>query len=204
MLLGMAQPLPERQDVPALHTRAMDNLVFIRDTMERASSFTGVPGWGGVAMGFTAAVASVRAGQAATPREWLATWLVAAAVATVLGAGALVHKVRRAQGYVLTQPLRRFLLGYLPPIGVGALLTLALVQHGAFAVLPGVWLLLYGTALVTGGAFSVRVIPVMGACFIALGAVALLAPGSGNWLMAAGFGGLHIAFGVLIARRHGG
>jgi hypothetical protein len=204
MLSVMAQPLPDRPDVPALHARAMDNLVFIRDTMERASSFTGVPGRGGVVMGMIAGVASVVASRAASPREWLFGWLAAAAAATVVGVGALVHKVRRAEGYVLTQPLRRFLFGYLPPIGVGVLLTPVLVQHQLYAILPGIWLLLYGTALVTGGAFSVRIVPIMGACFIALGGCALVAPGAGNWLMAAGFGGLHIAFGLLIARRHGG
>lgn len=205
MLIAMAQPLPERPDVPALHVRAMDNLHFIRNTMERAStSFTGVPGWGGVAMGGTALVASVLGSRAASPRDWLLTWLVAAAVAMLLGTAALIHKVRRATGYVLTQPLRRFLLSYLPPIGVGVVLTPVLVRHGLFAILPGTWLLLYGTALVTGGAFSVRVVPLMGAGFITLGVVALAQPEAGNWLMALGFGGLHIVVGLLIARRHGG
>ena len=204
MLLVMAQPHQDHPDVPALHARAMDNLVFIRDTMERASSFTGVPGWGGVAMGTVAAVAGILARGAASPREWLITWLLAAAVACATGGIALVLKVRRAEGYVLTQPLRRFLLGYLPPIGVGAVLTPALVAYGAFALLPGTWLLLYGTALVTGGASSIRLIPIMGACFIVLGAAALVAPGAGNWLMTLGFGGLHLGFGALIARRHGG
>lgn len=204
MLSVMVQPQSDPGEVPALHARAMDNLVFIRDTMARATSFTGVPGWGGVGMGVVALVAAVRAHGATSARSWLMTWLVAAAVATVVGAAALMRKVRRAEGYVLTQPLRRFLLGYLPPIGVGMLLTPVLVRHGAQALLPGTWLLLYGAALVTGGASSIRLVPVMGACFMGLGALALAVPGAGNWFMAIGFGGLHVAFGVLIARRHGG
>ncbi len=204
MLLAMANPQPDPGEVPALHVRAMDNLGFIRDAMERASSFTGIPGWGGVAMGVVASVAGVVGQRAGSPREWLQAWLLAALVAGVVGSVALVTKVRRAQGYILTRPLRRFLLGYLPPIGVGLFLTLSLVGHGAFSVLPGMWLLLYGAALVTGGASSVRIVPVMGACFMALGVLALARPQAGNLFMILGFGGLHLVFGALIARRHGG
>jgi hypothetical protein len=205
MLLAMAHPVPERPEIPALHSRAMDNLTFIRTTMERASSFTGVPGWGGVAMGVSAIVASGFAARASTSREWLMVWLGEAAVAMGIGAAALVQKVRRSEGYVLTRPTRRFLLSYLPPIGVGMLLTPVLARHELYAILPGTWMLLYGTGLVTGGAFSVRVVPIMGACFMALGTLALATPTAlGTWWMALGFGGLHIIFGILIARRHGG
>lgn len=204
MLGVMAQPLPGR-DIPALHDRAADNLDFIRSAMERASSFTGVPGWGGVAMGLTAIGASLLAERAGNSREWLATWLVAAALAGGMGIGAMVLKVRRAEGYFLTRPARRFLLSYLPPFGAALALTLVLVQAGLYSALPGTWLLLYGTALLTGGAFSVRIVPVMGGCFVLAGLLAFAtSPALGNWWMALGFGGLHLVFGYLIARRHGG
>jgi hypothetical protein len=205
----MATPQPlhrHRPDPsPALHDRAMDNLSFIRSTMERATSFTAVPGWGGVAMGGTALIAAGIAALQGTRNAWLEVWLGEAVLAGTIGSFAMARKARRAEGSMLSRPARRFLLSYTPPIVVGALLTLVLYRGGLFRALPGLWLLLYGTGVVTGGAFSVRVVPVMGLCFMALGAVALVAPaGWGNWMLAFGFGLLHILFGIIIARRHGG
>ena len=192
-------------DVPALHSRAMDNLSFIRSTMERASAFTSVPGWGGVAMGAIAVAGSLVSARATTPRAWTVTWLGVAAVAGAIGAVTMTLKARRQEGAVLTTKARRFFLGYVPPLVVGALLTLVLVRHELYGALAGTWLLLYGTGLVTGGVFSVRVVPIMGACFMLLGAVALFTPPTlASLWMGLGFGGLHLLFGFLIARRYGG
>jgi hypothetical protein len=198
------RPKPEVSPEPALHARAMDNLSFIRSTMERATAFTAVPGWGGVAMGATALVATLLA-HGRPPAEWLAVWLSASVLALGIGGWTMALKARRGGTSVLSYSGRRFVLSYVPPLAVGALLTLVLVRAGLYAALPGTWLLLYGTGVVTGGAFSVRVVPLMGFCFMALGAIALLVPPVwGEWLMATGFGGLHIIFGLIIARRYGG
>lgn len=198
----LKQPEPES---PALHARAMDNLSFIRQTMERATSFTAVPGWGGVAMGITALLAAAFADRHQGTPIWLATWLATAVVALAIGGGAMTAKARRAGTSVFCYSGRRFVLSYIPPFLVGILLTIVLVRAGLESALPGTWLLLYGTGVVTGGAYSVRAVPLMGLCFMALGAVALFAPpGWGDGLMALGFGGLHIGFGLVIARRHGG
>jgi len=189
----------------ALQDKAADNLRFIRDTMERSATFTGVPGWGGVAMGLTALLAAWLAHRQPTVDRWLLVWFGEAGVAALLGVGALLWKSSAAGVPLGSGPGRRFALSFAPPLLVGALLTMALYRAGATALLPGAWLLLYGTGVVTGGAFSVRVVPVMGACFMLLGAVALFAPASwGDGMMALGFGGLHIGFGLVIARRHGG
>ena len=198
--------LRSRPSAPvALDTHAMDNLRFIRQTMERAGSFTAVPGWGGVAMGVTALAAAVVASRQTARDLWLATWLAEALVAFGIAGWAMVWKSHAAKMPLLSGPGRKFALSFSPPLVVGALLTLVLYRLGLAGVLPGIWLLLYGAGVVTGGAFSVKIIPVMGLCFMLAGAAALFSPAAwGNGFLAAGFGGLHILFGILIARRHGG
>jgi hypothetical protein len=204
--MTIPRPTPRNPAMaPELHARAMDNLSFIRSTMERATAFTAVPGWGGVAMGLTALAATAVAHSVGNRGGWLAVWLAASVLALTIGGWCMAVKARKAGTSVFSYSGRRFLLSYVPPLAVGGLLTLVLARAGLYSALPGTWLLLYGTGVVTGGAFSVRVVPIMGLCFMALGAVALLAPANwGDWLMAVGFGGLHIIFGLIIARRYGG
>jgi hypothetical protein len=204
--MGTVSPLrsPKRQPIP-IDARAADHLRYIRETMERAAEFTAVPGWGGIAMGITALTAAFFAARQTTPRAWLAVWLVEAFVAVSIAAPAAATKAHRANSRLFSGPGRKFLLSFSPPIVVGGLLTFVLFHAGAIATLPGVWLLLYGTAVMTGGAFSVRVVPVMGFCLMALGAAALLAPAAwGDAFMAVGFGVLQIFFGAWIARYYGG
>ena len=183
----------------------MDNLRFIRETMEGAARFTDVSGTGAVAAGVSALAAAWIASRQPGLQRWLAVWLADAIVAILVLAGASIWKARRTQADLFTGPFRRFVLALFPPLLAGGLLSVVLIAMGVTGVLPGLWLLLYGTGVVTGGAFSVRIVPVMGSAFMMLGAVALVSPaGWGDAFMAAGFGGLHILFGVLIARRHGG
>ena len=190
---------------PALHERAMDNLEFIRDTMERASAFTAVPGWGGCLMGGTALAGALIASRQVDGRGWLTTWLVVAIIAFVIGGWAMDRKARATKLALLSGPGRKFALGMAPPIIAGALLSLVLYRLNMPGLMPGVWLLLYGTGVVTGGMFSIPVVPVMGVCFMALGVGAFFAPMAwGDVFMGAGFGVLHIIFGAVIARRYGG
>ncbi len=194
----MASPHP-------LRDQALDNLRFIRQTMERAGSFTAVPGWGQVAVGVTALAAALVAARQTSVELWLATWLGEAVVALAIGGSTMVRKAYAVNDPILSGPGRRFGLSVLPPMVVGGLLTIALYRAGLWQALPGTWLLLYGAGFVTGGAFSVRIVPVMGLCFMFVGTVALFTPAAwGTWCMAAGFGGLHIVFGAIIARRYGG
>jgi hypothetical protein len=197
-------PSPSREPVP-IDAHAAEHLRYIRETMARAGEFTGVPGWGGVATGLTAFVAAYLASRQAAPLRWLSIWLAEAILATAILAPAAAAKARRLDGRFFSGPARRFALSFAPPVVVGALLTPALAHAGLYGLLPGVWLLLYGTAIVAGGAFSVRVVPVMGVCLMTLGAAALFVPPAwGDFLMAAGFGGVQIGFGLWIALRYGG
>lgn len=205
---------------PALHDKALQDLSFIRRTMEGAASFTDVPGWGLVGTGTIALVTAYLANRQPTPERWLAMWLAAAAVAATLGSVMMWRKMRRRvadrgeeRRSLLNVPARKFLLNLLPALLAGALLTFALVDFAAPGidariaerVLPGMWLLLYGLGITTAGAFSIRAVPLMGLGFIILGAAALFIPAlDGDLMMALGFGGLQVVFGLLIARRHGG
>lgn len=191
--------------VVALHSRALDDLRYIRQTMTRAGAFTAVPGWGGVVMGVVALVAMVVAAFTESDGAWFLTWMVAALAAVLTGGWAMDRKAAANNEPLLRGPGRNFAFALLPPLTVGAFLSIVLYRNGIVDLLPGVWLLLYGTGVVAAGAFSVRIVPVMGLSFMTLGALALFVPAAwGNALLGLGFGGLHIVFGLLIARKYGG
>ena len=201
-------PAPARRSPeppPALHDRAMDNLAFIRETMERASAFTAVPGWGGVAIGGVGTAAAVVGHLQSSFGQWLAVWFGALVLGLAIGIWSIGSKASRASVPLLSGPGRRFALNFAPPVIVGGILTVVLYRAHLEAAIPGTWLLLYGTGIVAAGAFSVPVVPAQGVCFMVLGSVALFAPLEWrDWLMGLGFGGLHLLFGAIIARRYGG
>ena len=183
----------------------MEDLSFIRQTMERSSSFTAVSGWGQVLVGVSALLTSAITWRETNTQKWLLTWIAEAALALAIACISIYRKAR-SKGLPLTSgPGRKFAISFLPPALAGLIITVVLSKAGLTQFLPGTWLLLYGAAVVTGGAFSVSIVPVMGCCFMLAGASAFAAPTRwGNAFMAAGFGGLHILFGILIARKHGG
>jgi hypothetical protein len=189
-----------------IHAHAIDNLRFIREAMSKATQFTAVPGWGGVLMGVSAIITAIVSGPPDDSLRWVLIWFADAAVASTIALVGMTLKARRI-GTPLSSaaPAYRFALGYVPPLVAGMVLTPVFATMGLMARLPGCWLLLYGTAAATGGAFAVRIVPLLGICFMVLGAIAFAAPAAwGHWFMAAGFGGLHIGFGLVIARKYGG
>jgi hypothetical protein len=196
---------PRKAEPPEMQARAMDNLSYIRGMMEQAATFTAVSGWGQVVIGVTAVAAALAADRQALPWARVATWVAEAGIAAGISVASMSLKAHASNMPLLSGPIRKLVLSFSPAIIAGGVLTAVLVHLAMFALLPGVWMLLYGAAVVSAGTYSVRSVPVMGAGFMLLGALALVAPaGWGTPLMIAGFGGLHIAFGLWIARRHGG
>jgi hypothetical protein len=182
-----------------------DDLRFIRDTMERSAAFTAVSGSGHILLGFTAFGAAWLAAKQSSAFTWLRVWLAEGLLAIAIGLLACTFKANRRGLPLFSGPARKAALGLAPPLVAGAFLTFLLFRSGLTSALPATWLLLYGAGIMTGGAFSVSIVPVMGFCFMLVGGLAVLGPAAwGNWFLAAGFGGLHIIFGFLIARRHGG
>jgi len=205
-LWAMHPPEPIRPaSLPPVPSRALENLRFIRETLERAASFTAVPGWGTALVGATAFPAAAFAAVQPTPGRWLAVWIGEGILACALGVGATLMKARRADVSLLSGSGGRFLLAFCPALAAGALLTLALAAAGVPRLLPGTWLLLYGAGLFSAAPFTLAVFRAMGVAFLAVGAATLFAPaGTSDVGMAAGFGGLHLFFGVRIARRERG
>ncbi len=203
--LQMAVIRPIRREPVALHSQAIDNLEFIRSTMERSGSFTAVPGLGGMLMGATALFAAFAAHLAKSPKAWLAIWAGEAMLAFAIGLAFSYRKAMREGNPLVSRTFRRFVLAMAPSAFVGAMLTVMLYRDGQQALLPSMWLLLYGLGVSSAGAFSVRAVPLMGVGFLVLGGVAAFTPaGWGDGLMAVGFGGLHLGVGYLIARHFGG
>jgi hypothetical protein len=190
---------------PDLAPNLADDLRFIRDTMERSAAFTAVSGWGQVLLGVTAIAAATLAARQISPFAWLRVWLAEGLLAVAIGLLSCTWKANRRGLPLFSGPARKVVLGLAPPLVAGAFLTFLLFRARLQPALPATWLLLYGAGIMTGGSFSVRIVPVMGLCFMLLGGIAVLAPIAwGNYFLAAGFGALHILFGLFIARRHGG
>jgi hypothetical protein len=196
---------PNRDSSPNINVRAMDNLRFIRETMEAAGTFTALSGWGQVVIGLTAIGAALISARAETPTMWLGIWLAEAMLAAGISVASMTLKSHAANMPVFSGPIRKLVLSFSPPIFAGSVLTLAMHAAGAMVQVPAMWMLLYGAGVISAGTYSVSIVPFMGGAFMFAGVVTLIAPASwSTGLMIASFGGLHILFGILIARRHGG
>jgi len=190
----------------ALHDRAEADLAFVRAAVERSAYFSAVPGVAGIAMGISALAAAPLAAMQPTQQRWLGVWIGEAVIAGVIGAVGIVWKARRRRVPLGVGPARRFALGLVPPIIAGGALTVACVRDSAWSLIPSVWLLCYGIAVLGAGAVSAtRVVPMLGAAFVAAGMAAIASPDAwGDAYMALTFGVGHAVAGFIIARHHGG
>lgn len=188
-----------------LGDRAIDNLRFIRETMERSTHFTAVPGYGGMLMGATAIAAAIIANQQTSPQSWLTVWIAEAFLAFAIGVLAMWQKSKLGSTSLISTPAKKFASGFVPALVCGIILTAGLWKYGMYELMAATWMVIYGAAVIGGGAFSVRPIPIMGWCFVALGAAAMFLPkGFGDEMMALSFGLTHIIFGAVIAKKYGG
>ncbi len=200
-----ALPSLRRRPPAPLEQHALEEIRFIRDTMERATSWTAFPGWGLVVIGVTAATVAALAARAPSSAAWIQTWLAEAVLAVGVGTAAMAFKARRMGSAPFSPGWRRFALSFSLALAAGLVLTVALARAHETDLLPGLWMLLYGVGIRTAGAFSVAPVRVMGYAFMLTGIVALFTPpGWRDALMAVSFGALHVGFGAWIARRHGG
>jgi hypothetical protein len=201
----MSSRAGERAGVASFGQHAEESLQFIRQTMERSSTFTAVPGLGGAGMGAIGLAAAVLAANQSSAERWLVVWLVAAAVALAVGATTMWRKAARLGAPLAGAVGRRFAMSLAAPLVAGTALTWGAWMNGDWAMMPPVWLLLYGTGALVGGVFTVAAVRLIGLAFMALGVAALATPAAwGNVWLGIGFGGLQLAFGLYIARRHGG
>jgi hypothetical protein len=201
----MSRRAGEPVTVTSFGEHAEESLLFIRRTMERSSTFTAVPGLGGAGMGAIGVAAAVIAASQSSAERGLIVWVSAAVVAFGVGVTAMLRKATRLGAPLAGAVGRRFAMSLSAPLIAGAALTWGVWMHDGWALMPAVWLLLYGTGLLTGGLFSVAPVRLLGVAFMALGVAALATPATwGNLWLGIGFGGLQLAFGLHIARRHGG
>lgn len=185
--------------------KAIDNLKFIRETMERSTVFTTVPGYGGMLMGATAIAAAYVANNQGVIKDWLSVWLGEGILAFAIGFLAMWQKSKIAKMPLVSAPSRKFAMSFLPPLLCGVFITYGLYRFGHFEMMIPVWIMCYGAAVICGGMFSVKAVPIMGWCFITMGAIDFFLPaGFGNSMMGLSFGVLHVVFGFIIARKYGG
>jgi hypothetical protein len=191
----------------AIDSHALGTLNYIRASIDAAGAFA-VPGIAGIAMGVAGVAATLIASLPAFSRYWLAIWLLAAMGASAIGV--LLVARHPPRGFVLYRgPARKFVLSLCPALLAGAVLTGVFWQLGLTSLIPGMWLLLYGCAVLSASlmtsAAMMRLIVLMGALFVVYGLVAFqLPPRWHNLTLGVGFGALHLVFGILIGRTERG
>jgi hypothetical protein len=199
---AMIDPESRSPNTVALDAHALGTLQYIRASID-AAGLLAVPGSAGIAMGAVGTLAALLVELRVFAVNWLQIWLIAGLVAVAFGTALMVNQVVSHGTALYRGPLRRFLMCLCPPLLVGAVLTWQLWIHAQIAMIPGVWLLMYGVAVMAASTLTRRALAVMGTLLAALGVIALQIPVIyQNAVLGVGFGGLHLLFGILIGRRN--
>lgn len=195
---GIIDPESRGHNTVALDTHALGTLQYIRASID-AAGLLAVPGSAGIAMGAVGILTALLVSFKAVAVHWLLIWLIAGLVAIAFGTALMVHQVVTRGTALYRGPLRKFLMCLCPPLLVGAVLTWQLWLRAEFNLIPGVWLLMYGCAVMAASTLTRRALAVMGALLVLLGLAALQVPENfQNTVLGVGFGGLHLLFGILI------
>jgi hypothetical protein len=187
-----------------IESRALGTLAYIRTSIETSGSMA-VPGMAGIVMGIIGIFATIVASLPRAAPHWLEIWLIAAAIASALGAAMMAREASQSGHALYLGPVRKFLLCLCPALLAGAAVTFALYRTGTTSLIPGVWLLLYGCAVLSASTVTIartmKLICIMGALFMVLGVLAFAAPPSAHTvILGMGFGALHTVFGILIGQ----
>ena len=193
---------PAPQAAVPIESRALGTLAFIRASIEASSSMV-VPGMAAIVMGFIGLAATAVTFR--WPTRWLETWVLAGAVAFLLGGGIVVRQAAERAEVRYLGPVRKFLLCLCPVLIAAAAMTFVLWRAGLEPLLPGMWLLLYGCAILSAStvmsARITRLVAAMGALFVLLGLATFALPATMHvTMLGLGFGVLHLVYGALIRR----
>jgi len=195
---ALSDPKSNGRNTVALDSHALGTLQYIRASID-AAGLLAVPGSAGIAMGAVGVLAALLVALKVVAVPWLEIWLIAGLVAVAAGTALMVYQVGSRGTALYRGPLRKFLMCLCPPLLVGAVLTWQLWLHGQSTLIPGVWLLMYGCAVMAASTLTRRALAVMGALLAVLGVIALQVPViDQNAVLGVGFGGLHLLFGILI------
>jgi hypothetical protein len=190
----------QKPNTVRLDTHAAATLRYIRASIDGAVSVD-VPGSAGIALGAIGIMATALSSLPALHEYWVLIWLIASLAAAGAGSALLLRDSSLRGLRLIGTPIRRFALCLLPSILAGVVLTAVHWSAGNLHAIAGTWLLLYGCALISASTVTTRTISIMGGCFVALGLLALALPDNLQIpMLGAGFGGLHITFGIIIGR----
>jgi hypothetical protein len=203
-----AVPAMETPGPVPIESRALGTLSYIRSSIDAAGSLA-VPGAAGIVMGTIGMIASALTSVPALHTQWLGIWLAAAIAAFLMGGMLVVRQATERGRPLISGPLRKFLLCLCPALIAGAMLTFIFWQEGLERFIPGAWLLLYGSSVISAStvtnASNMRVIILMGTLFVVLGLAAFALPAPSHTLiLGLGFGLLHLIFGLVIGRMNHG
>lgn len=190
--------------------RALADLAEVRDRLASVQEFRGYSASAAALSGCIALLAGVAQWVLAPhPRtatdlqHYLTIWLVCLAAALAINYGALlVWYIRIARSHERRQT-RTVGIAILPAIGLGAVMSLAMIGHGLIALLPGVWYASYGIGLFASRAMLPRAVIYVACAFGVAGAALILAPDNYSplafWVMPAGFGIGQIVIGYILS-----